>query len=320
MQLEAFSVSGYRCLADLDEIPLCEPTILTGANDSGKSTALAALAFLLGSQTPAPPDRTIVRTDDRDPPGGIDADTFAEIRVTGRFHLAQSESKQLGLDQEVLIRRVLRSSNVMYEYQTVVCSDPALRDIETKSLGALKALATQFSINCLGHAGQLATYKEPLLSYALSLPSEVAWVSPPTDLLQLLPTLILFKDDDPEAAIRQALMGVYRSTLEEEELVSKLDSIESRIREALRNEADNLCEHLRTRCPELVDVRIEPQVGFRNQFPTVRIEAGRGGWRASGTQCLRNRPATAHRSCDMGVQPTVTPAQIELRPVTCNLL
>lgn len=288
MQLEAFSVSGYRCLADLDEIPLCEPTILTGANDSGKSTALAALAFLLGVQTPAPPDRTIVRTDDRDPPGGIDVDTFAEIRVTGRFHLAQSESKQLGLDQEVRIRRVLRSSNAMYEYQTVVCSDPALRDIETKSLGALKALATQFSIDCPGHAGQLATYKEPLLSYALSLPSEVAWVSLPTDLLQLLPTLIIFKDDDPEAAIHQALMGVYRSTLEEEELVSKLDSIESRIREALRNEADNLCEHLRTRCPELVNVCIEPQVGFRDQFPTVRIEAGREdgelvGLNASGT-------------------------------------
>lgn len=288
MQLEAFSVSGYRCLADLDEIPLCEPTILTGANDSGKSTALAAMAFLLGGQTPAPPDRTIVRTDDRDPPGGIDIGTFAEIRVTGRFHLSQSESKQLGLDQEVLIRRVLRSSNVMYEYQTVVCSDPALRELETKPLEALKALATRLSIDCPGHAGWRATYVEALSSYARSLPSEVAWVSPPTDLLRLLPTLIVFKDDDPESAIRQALMGVYRSTLQEEELVSKLASVEDRISEALRNEADNLCEHLRTRCPELSNVRIEPQVGFRDQFPTVRIEAGREdgelvGLNASGT-------------------------------------
>ena len=263
-------------------------TILTGANDSGKTTALAALDFLLGSKAPPPTDRTIIRTDDTDPPGGIDDDRFGEIRVTGRFHLAQSESRQLGLDREVRIRRVLRNSNAMYEYQTVVCSNSALRDIETKSLGDLKSLAAQLSINCPGHAGRRATYEKPLLSYARSQPSEITWVSPPTDLLQLLPTLIIFQDDDPEAAIRQALLGVYRSTLREEELVRKLNSIEDRISEALRNEADSLCEHLRTRCPELSNVRIEPQVGFRDQFPTVRIEAGREdgeliGLNASGT-------------------------------------
>lgn len=288
MQLEAFSVSGYRCLADLNAIPLCEPTILTGANDSGKSTALAALAFLLGGQTPSPTDRTILRTDDMYPPGGVDVGTFAEIRVTGRFHLTQSESRQLGLDQRVLIRRVLRSSKAMYEYQAVVCSDPALRELETMPLGALKSLAASLSINCPGHGGRRATFIEPLSSYARSLPIEIAWVSPPTDLLRLLPALIVFKDDDPESAIRQALMGVYRSTLQEEELVTKLASVEDRISEALRNEADNLCKHLRTRCPELSTVRIEPQVGLRDQFPTVRIEAGREdgelvGLNASGT-------------------------------------
>lgn len=288
MQLEAFSVSGYRCLADLDEIPICEPTILTGANDSGKSTALAALTFLLGGQPPAPQDRTIVRDDDTDPPGGIEGASFAEVRVTGRFSLAQSESQQLGLGREARIRRVLRSSKAMYEYQTVVCSDPALRELETKSLGDLKLLAAQLSINCPGHAGRRATYLEPLCSYAQSLPSELSWVAPPADLLLLLPTLIVFNDDDPEAAIRQALMGVYRSTLQEEELVNQLASVEDRISDALRNEADNLCEHLQTRCPELSSIRIEPQVGFRDQFPTVRIEAGREdgelvGLNASGT-------------------------------------
>ena len=139
MQLEALSISGYRCLAEIDNIPLLGPTILTGANDSGKSTALAALAFLLGGQIPIAEDRSIARTDDSKPPGGIDDGRFAEIRVTGRFHLAQSEAMRLGIDQEVLIRRVLRSSNAIYEYQTEVCSDPALRDIDKMPLGDLKA-------------------------------------------------------------------------------------------------------------------------------------------------------------------------------------
>lgn len=288
MQLEAFSISGYRCLADIGYIPLRGPTILTGANDSGKSTALAALTFLLGGQTPVPEDRSIARADDSEPPGGIDDGSFAEIRVTGRFHLAQSESMRLGIDPEVLIRRVYRSSNAVYEYQTEVCSDPALRDIDKMSLGELKSLAAQLGIDCPGHAGRKNTYISPLSTYTESQPRDIAWISLPSDLLRLLPTLFVFKDDDPEAAIRQALMGVYRTTLQEDELVSKIAAVEDRISEALRNEADNLREHLRTRCPELVNVRIEPQVGFRDQFPTVRIEAGREdgelvGLNASGT-------------------------------------
>jgi AAA15 family ATPase/GTPase len=47
MQLESFSVSGFRSMADL---PLRSPTILTGRNDSGKSATLDALAFLLGER------------------------------------------------------------------------------------------------------------------------------------------------------------------------------------------------------------------------------------------------------------------------------
>ncbi|HUY49662.1 MAG TPA: AAA family ATPase [Streptosporangiaceae bacterium] len=47
MQLESFTVSGFRSMAQVADIPLRCPTILTGRNDSGKSATLDALAFLL---------------------------------------------------------------------------------------------------------------------------------------------------------------------------------------------------------------------------------------------------------------------------------
>ena len=50
MQLESFSVAGFRSVATVTDIPLRRPTILTGRNDSGKSATLDALAFLLNER------------------------------------------------------------------------------------------------------------------------------------------------------------------------------------------------------------------------------------------------------------------------------
>lgn len=47
MQLNSFSVAGFHTLADVQRVPLRCPTILTGRNDSGKSSMLDGLYFLL---------------------------------------------------------------------------------------------------------------------------------------------------------------------------------------------------------------------------------------------------------------------------------
>ena len=94
MQLESFRISGLRCLADASEIPFSKPTILTGPNDGGKSTALQALAFLLGQGSFKTTDRTRARPGDINVPGGVDAESnrFNEISVIGRFRLEISVS------------------------------------------------------------------------------------------------------------------------------------------------------------------------------------------------------------------------------------
>lgn len=60
MYLNSFSVSGFRSLTDVREIPVRKPTILAGHNDGGKSAVLDSLHFLTGSQKLKEDDRTFV--------------------------------------------------------------------------------------------------------------------------------------------------------------------------------------------------------------------------------------------------------------------
>jgi len=169
--LEYFFVSGFRCLAATANIPLLRPTILTGANDGGKSTALAALAFLLGGPNPAQDDRTLARDEDLDVPGGLDNGRYAEIRVTGHFRLADDESKELDASPEVRLRRCFRNSRATYEYHTTVCSNPVLRDLDNKSLEDLKALAEHLGLTITGHIGRKTTFLIPIQERAAALPT-----------------------------------------------------------------------------------------------------------------------------------------------------
>ncbi len=52
IELDWFTVYGLKSLAKIEEIPVQRPTIITGANDGGKSTTLRAVAFLLGEWMP----------------------------------------------------------------------------------------------------------------------------------------------------------------------------------------------------------------------------------------------------------------------------
>lgn len=287
MELEAFSVSGMRCLADVKEIQLLKPTILTGANDGGKSSAINALAFLLGAWQPQDSDRTLARPSDAAVPGGVDGDRFAEIRVTGRFSVPAAEGEELGLPQTVFLRRCFRNGQPIYERLRKVCVNPALRDLEARSLEQLKTLAEAEQVPVDGHQGRKVSFLTALGDHATSLGEVEEWAGVESGIKALLPRLVTFANDDPEGAIRSALMDVYRETLSDDSIQSQLAKVEEEARSVLTGEADRLRSHLLDRCPELEDVRIDPQVSFRDQFPTVRIEAGRSsgeliGLNASG--------------------------------------
>ena len=136
MQLASFSVSGFRALADVPDIPLRCPTVLTGRNDSGKSSTLAALAFLLDYAQPSESDfRNGTDT-------GEDA---AEITVTGEFELTESDRDATGLPGQVRIRRVASRKEgawgAFYEIERLGSADPELRSLDAKNKLELEKIA-----------------------------------------------------------------------------------------------------------------------------------------------------------------------------------
>jgi hypothetical protein len=131
MQLVSFSVSGFRSLADVTAIPLRSPTVVTGRNDSGKSSVLDALGFLLASGTVA----------DSDFPNGAEGDDAApppEIAVTGQFALTVVDQEATGLPAVARIRRVATRGwrSAVYQVERDVPVDERLRGLGTKPIGS----------------------------------------------------------------------------------------------------------------------------------------------------------------------------------------
>jgi hypothetical protein len=91
IELEHFTVRGLKSLAGVEQIPVRHPTIVTGANDGGKSTTLRAVAFLLGEWMPSIADYTQMGP----PSDGTESLRVDEIVVEGYFALTAPDLNSL---------------------------------------------------------------------------------------------------------------------------------------------------------------------------------------------------------------------------------
>ena len=270
MQLEGFSVRGIQSLAEIEQIPVGQPTILTGANDGGKTASISALGFLLGGPAPKPEAHTWAREGD-DPPGGISDDRFAEACVIGRFSLEESEQLELSLPGELLIRRRASAEDgTSYEMQVEVPVDERLRALTSDlRLNDLKERAQSLGVDPVGSATAKASFLTPLQDLADTAPKTTDWVTAPRDLLDLLPRFLAFsssREPDPEAEIGTILRDEYTRILEDPDLVGALTEIEEDVQSKIQREADDLRGHIRGRVPELIDIDIVPTVSFSGGF------------------------------------------------------
>lgn len=94
MHLNSFSVSGFRSLTEVADIPVRQPTILAGHNDGGKSALLDALAFLLGKHALTEDDRTYLSVGGDDESAPVRCE---ESSVEGAFTLDAWEQEQFDL-------------------------------------------------------------------------------------------------------------------------------------------------------------------------------------------------------------------------------
>lgn len=279
MQLISFSVTGFRSLASVADIPLATPTILTGRNDSGKSSLLDALAYLLDSGRRASAEDFPARETN----AGSD-DTEQAITVTGIFELSQNEQNAISLPSPVRIRRTARhESGVVtddgYEVEREVPQDQRLRDLDTLKRDDLRARVDELDLD-LGDRpkNRNDSYLVVLQDAAEAAPKCVAWADA-RHLVDRLPSFLYragVGDADASAVARNALQFVYKEIIKREEFREPLAALQTEIESALSDSAESLCHVIEKACDGLTDVSLRPDVSFRDAT-------------LSGTQILARR-------------------------------
>jgi hypothetical protein len=278
LELEAYKVAGLRALLDTDWIPVRSPTILTGGNDGGKTTALDGLKFLLGRQVPKTSDYTVIGPPAED---GAEPLRAERVTVTARLSLDGKAAKVLGAEGESIeVRRtVSQESKPLYEIRKMVPADERLRALDQRTVVELRALSEEVELEPQGPKNRKASWLEPLEAKAEEDEQVEDWSPCPAEVVEGLPRCLVFSSTEepaPTGQIKSALQFAYEQALESEEHTGPLRKAEERMRERLAKEASALCAHIRERCPELNEIVVEPRVAFSESFREVEVRTSRG--------------------------------------------
>ncbi|WP_431881502.1 TOPRIM nucleotidyl transferase/hydrolase domain-containing protein [Micromonospora chalcea] len=285
MRPVSLTVTGFRSLGKVGPIPVRNPTILTGHNDSGKSATLDALAFLLGAYQPTDEDRTY-EVRHVEPPGTGDLDTGTDdcepdkrvrtISVEGEFELSDREQEDLGLGRIVRIRRIYSDRSARMDLLADVSADPRLRDLESKSLTELKGVAGDIGLKVDGDTRRKDTWLESLEKYAAAGPRVEDWTSLSQEVKGRLPRFLRFGDADAaETVVKAALTSRYKIHLDDDDLKQQVHDLEQELSRRVRQDAQGLIRHIQDRCTDLVLVDIEPSVSFTSGLRSTKLRLAR---------------------------------------------
>lgn len=278
MRLLSFRVAGFRSLEDIGEIPVREPTVLTGANDGGKTASLDALGYLLGEYPIASPDPTTVGPPPED--GNGDVETVPTTAVTGTFALTDSDRDELGFDDDqIQIRRTRNHEDGTDEYHVLatVPEDPRLQGLQAASMSELKERAQDLGVDPEGDQRHHETWLEALQQVADGADKTQAWVDAPRDLVANLPRYVRFSstsEPNLQNEIHQALKGAFDRLMDDASIVGPVKETERAVQDQLEEEAQDLCAHIKARCHELVEFTVQPNVSFREGFRQVEVHSG----------------------------------------------
>lgn len=277
MQLASFSISGFRSLAEVTAIPVRSPTVLTGRNDSGKSSVLDALGFLLASQEVA----------DSDFPNGVGGDDSSpppDIIVTGQFALTLADQEATDLPAAVRIRRVATrgSRSAVYQVERDVPVDEPLRGLARKTIGELRDLADAYTVSPVGPRTSRESFLAPLAEFIASQPKCPGWEDAGEDVTSRLPAY-LHRSGIEAANVNDAILGALRSTLREilarAEFRASVEKLQAEAESALQAAALGLCTAIQAGVDGISGVEVIPQVSFRDPVSSARLFASHDGQR-----------------------------------------
>jgi predicted ATP-dependent endonuclease of OLD family len=262
MLLESFNVRGFRSLASLNEVPVLSPTIITGHNDGGKSATLRAVGFLLGAHNITEDDLTF-RSSGEEGNKSTDIQRHSEVCVEGQFSLSATEQNDLNLPASVRIRRIyLPGEAVALEIYAAVPKDARLRELHKLKVEDLKKLIAEFDLDARGLKADLIAELE---RHAAREPKANEWIAADKSIEKRMPQFLYFGGVIPDAneTIRAALYSRYQAHLQDEGLQGKINELEETLSERLREDAEDLCTHVRDRCPDLIGAEVRPEVSFQ---------------------------------------------------------
>lgn len=268
MLLTGFSVRGFRSLLRLEGIPVSKPTILAGPNDGGKSAILAALSYLLGRCPLEDDDRTYLSSSDA-------LSRCEETEVEGMFTLDEWEQQAFGLEATIRLRRSAGADLVSrLECWLPVPQDERLRDLSSYKVPELKELAKEFD---LPTSGAKAKIEQSLREYAALHSGPEGWVQALPGLEARMPTVLAFggRSSEPNEAVRSVLHSCFQTHLADENLQGQLREIQAQVKENLKADAKSLCEHILSRCPDLKEVFVEPEVSFSQGLKAAPLRIAR---------------------------------------------
>lgn len=276
MHLNSFSVSGFRSLQDISDIPVSKPTILAGHNDGGKSAVLDALGFLVGSLKLVEEDRSYLSSSDSGEGGTVRR--CSETFVTGEFTLDEWEQDTFDLPPVLRIRR-WADENLLpkWEIWGPLPDDERLRDLSQYQLTQLRSLASELGVKPASSNARKSDFEICLRDHGRKNSTTEGWFSAPSGLHKRMPKILLFngKENRPDESVKTALSGKFNTHMQDPELKGRLQTVEEEIKERLSIDAKSLCDHIRERCPELSEVFVEPDVSFQHGFRGAPLRIAR---------------------------------------------
>ncbi|MCX5124641.1 ATP-dependent endonuclease [Streptomyces sp. NBC_00347] len=284
MQLIGLSVTNFRSLAHVRDIPIRKQTILTGHNDCGKTATLDALAFLLGERDIKESDISHFAIGEAGrsalPPLGDDEQPRAVV-VEGKFEISAAETELLNASSPVRIRRrFAEGEGVHLEWEGRVPQSSELRDLHALKVLELRQLASNLGLTLSsGQPNVRASWLEVLEAHATTGPQVTDWVAAPAELKDALPQLLYFKGDSaesPEAVVRSILTAKLREYTLDETTRQKITDLEEEFSDQLKEDADQLRKLVKERCA-FDEFTLEPQIQFKPSVSNVSLAASARG-------------------------------------------
>lgn len=268
MKLVKFRIRNFRCFRELTEIPIHNLTILIGENDSGKSSILKGLEYLLTKSVPSDEEYC-----------EIGAYNTNELFLEGEFAFQgqiPNDLKKYVIDNKITIRKIFKRGeqlilNIFFDR----LQDIDLENFENLQAGPMQNLLAKYNLPAQPNQN---LRKESIHQYIIEnedqLPKIRGYYEVPINHIQnYLPLFEYYSSNDygnPKSLVYKTLFGVYRNQFynEEGKLKTKsLKSLKNRLEEKMNLQIqNNLLQKIKKYNENVVSVKGDFSIDFARGF------------------------------------------------------